>query len=706
MPQLGITARLQRELQRADGVGATCDRASQYLGQDYERLRQRCLESGSLFEDDRFPAAASTLGFKELGPGSSKTRGLQWCRPPDICSNPQFVVGGALRTDICQGALGDCWLLAAIASLTLSEKLMARVVPVGQTFEDGYAGIFHFQFWQFGEWVDVVIDDRLPVKAGELVFVHSAEGNEFWSALLEKAYAKLQGSYEALSGGSTTEGFEDFTGGVAESIELNKPPSNLWRMLQQATLRGSLMGCSINITSQADSEAITSRKLVKGHAYSLTGTTEVDYQGQMVRLVRIRNPWGQVEWTGAWSDNAPQWGYVSDEDRGRLQVSQEDGEFWMSFEDFLRQFSRLEICNLTPDALDDDSLGHWSANNFEGSWVRGCSAGGCRNFIDTFWTNPQFRVRLDEEDDDPHDNEAGCTFIVALMQKERRKKRRQGGDVLTVGYAIYEVPEQFVGQPQVKLKKDYFQYHSSKARSEVFINLREVSQRFTLPAGEYIVVPSTFEPNQEADFILRIFSEKQSVTVPMDNEVDITIPPSMPDDEPIDPGFYKLFDRLAGEDQEISAKELQSILNRVVSKHANLKTDGFGLEACRSMVSLMDKDGTAKLGVKEFNFLWKKIKNWQQIFLEYDTDSTGTMNSMEMRLALEAAGFRLNEKLNQIVTTRYADGENGITIDFDNYVCCLVRLETMFRTFQALEKDGNEKINLNLPQFLHVTMFA
>lgn len=53
----------------------------------------------------------------------------------------------------------------------------------------------------------------------------------------------------------------------------------------------------------------------------------------------------------------------------------------MAFKDFKAHFDKVEICNLTPDALEENALHKWEVTVHQGSWVRGSTAGGCRNFL-------------------------------------------------------------------------------------------------------------------------------------------------------------------------------------------------------------------------------------------------------------------------------------------------------------------------------------
>ncbi|PIO05061.1 hypothetical protein AB205_0210090, partial [Aquarana catesbeiana] len=487
----------------------------------------------------------------------------------EICNVPQFICENMKWTDICQGQLGNCWFLAAAASLTVYPRLLERVVPPQQSFQEGYAGIFHFQFWQYGKWVDVVIDDRLPTKHNELVFVSSEQKTEFWPALLEKAYAKLNGSYEGLDGGWVNEAFVDFTGGLDESVDLKRPPPNLFHIIQSA------------IEDPNEMELRTPEGLVKGHAYSVIGVSEVEHNGRKIPLIQLRNPWGQVEWNGLWSDNSPMWSLLDNSLKDKLHVKREDGDFWMQMDDFMRHFDTLEICNLTPDSADSDTPKPWKDSCFDGKWVRGHNAGGCRNHQGTFWSNPQFLVTLEGEDEThPH------TILASLMQKDRRKGRAVGRDFLVIGFEIYKFGQMTKVSQRVNTVSNLIPMVLTP-----YIAKRDLTGRYNLPPGQYLIIPTTFMPHEEASFNLRVFTETENTFKEVDCEISAK---------------GKVF-----QDQEISPEELQGILVQTTSKHTHLKTDGFSMETCEQLVKIADHRKSGKLQLNDFKYLWSKIKEWE-----------------------------------------------------------------------------------------------
>ena len=125
---------------------------------------------------------------------------------------PQLFEGAIEPNDLCQGAVGDCWLVAAFACASEFPHVIRRMF---QTREYNSRGKYRVKIYdpQAEKFVIVTVDDRIPCQKGtRRPMFMSPNGNELWAIILEKAYAKFCGSYHNLSGGFTLWGWQSMTG--------------------------------------------------------------------------------------------------------------------------------------------------------------------------------------------------------------------------------------------------------------------------------------------------------------------------------------------------------------------------------------------------------------------------------------------------------------------------------------------------------------
>ncbi|KAG0455407.1 hypothetical protein HPP92_024699 [Vanilla planifolia] len=453
------------------------------------------------FTDQEFPPNDHSLYVDPGHPPTKLQVVSEWMRPSDLVkesslgSRPCLFSGAVNSSDVCQGRLGDCWFLSAVAVLTD----VSRITEVVITQDYNEEGIYTIRFCIQGEWVPVVVDDWIPCEApGKPAFATSKKRNELWVSILEKAYAKLHGSYEALEGGLVQDALVDLTGGAGEEIDLRSPQAQidlasgrLWSQLLYFKREGFLLGAGSPSGSDVH---VSSSGIVQGHAYSVLQVREVDGY----KLVQIRNPWAnEVEWNGPWSDSSPEW---TDRMKHKLKhVPQaKDGIFWMSWQDFQIHFRSIYICRVYPPEMRYSVHGQW----------RGYSAGGCQDY-DSWHQNPQFRLRVSSADaSNPIHVFITLTQGVGFSKKSMGFKNYQSSHDCMMFY---------IGMRILKThgrRAAYNIYLHESVGGTDYVNSREISCELVLdpyPKG-YTIVPTTIQPGEEAPFILSVFT-KASITL-------------------------------------------------------------------------------------------------------------------------------------------------------------------------------------------------
>ncbi|KAI5754596.1 hypothetical protein M8J77_009837 [Diaphorina citri] len=666
---------------------------------NYHAIKRACREKGILYEDPDFPPGPKLLFRNKKAPVQS----LVWMRPHEMCQRPKFYSEDSLqgRFDFEAGRLGDAWFLAAISSLTLTPKFLDRVIPPEQSFDPAtnYCGLFRFRFWHFGEWKEILVDDRLPTFQGRLVYLHSTNPTEFWAALLEKAYAKFYGCYENLThGGSTTRALQDLTGGIVQSFALTNQDRYLtFQVLNSAVPRSSLLISSIKLEKEQKRQLRLRNGLITQHAYSVTGLARVRGPLGETPLVRLRNPWARGEWTGPWSERSWEWDGLSERDKELLSIRvSNDGEFWMSFEDFAKHFTHLDLVHVGPDdwmaepALQ--SKQPWRAVLARRRWRTGYNAGGGPNFVETTSVNPQFHIQI------PRSSNNKCHVVVSVTQYyETQVDEKQKRTLYAIGFAVYEISSSMTRlTPQ-------FVAHTKPLDVTNHSVAREVVTFFTLPPGDFIVVPQTNVPDCDGKFLLRIFTDEQSNIweVNEDNMVFRNISTEFLENTVVLPDGKSLVAKLLVKyPLEVDVSQFQKILRSHWKAYLLEKPS---LDMCKSLIMLRDTNISGRLNLLDIPLLMHMLQFWRIAFQKFEKGARSRLSSYSLRPLLWEAGSTVSNKVLECLVLRFTKNK---VLTWENFIMAMVRLHLAHERFHSLDTKLKGNPPLTLEEVILMTIYS
>jgi len=477
---------------------------------------------------------------------------------------------------VVEGRLEDSWFIGAAAILAPHPAQLLENLFGSDADDFKRWGVFTCRFYVNGAWREIVTDTRVPAVSdseGEAcaIYGRSLEPSECWVSFLEKAYAKLRGSYQALDGGSIIDALVELTGGSGEDVDLathakaalaeveaDAPPP-LWELLKARLAVDDVLAVSLKsdlrMTSgqrvRADGVRETPLGLLADRAYGVMCVKEVMHMGAEHRFVQLRNPWsrgqGRGDWRGAWSNSSTQWDdcpEVLQEILSDPRISwdrAEGGSFFVDFESFCSRFNTLHVCRLFPDSsfrqykvanrwagktaaggldqaeeprLDDDDKDEKDAdvvNKLASAYLKH----HCKNVqkdSDAYWfNNPQLRVST------AHLSHA-VEVHVSLMQcapLAAREPLSMAFEILRTKRNADHLRVWSMDACQVVARREA----STPATREVSLSGLRLE-----PGWQYSVVAHTALRGREAEFVLRIFSPTDLHIQPVPETLSLYIP--------------------------------------------------------------------------------------------------------------------------------------------------------------------------------------
>jgi len=310
----------------------------------------------SLFNDQIFPPNKASLcpvsgggwqAFKELLEEDMEGwEDYNWCRIDELGEsiNYDIFTVKANIDNIKQGDINDCYFLTAVGALCNHPDFFYRLFHIkGKTKEFAYGVYLYLN----GKWKLVLVDDNFPYVAKNKIFKElsfsSTVQNDLWISLLEKAWAKVNGCYAKIGcGGYTYEAFDVLTEAYTEHVNIREYRLNkeeeLWNKMDSSFQRNYIL-----TAETPNNEAIAKWGLCPNHVYYLMNI----YKVGEIKLVKLRTPWGSMEYTGDWSIYDSKW---SPDVKTLCQFpkDEDNGTFYMSLKDFAKYFSNLNIVKLEP----------------------------------------------------------------------------------------------------------------------------------------------------------------------------------------------------------------------------------------------------------------------------------------------------------------------------------------------------------------------